>query len=69
MEVIKSSYFVTISPQGVVMALSACISLSNQTSQFNIDETGTHGTPEFPVAIYRDDVTENFVNWHWHAEI
>ena len=51
------------------MALSACISLSNQTSQFNIDETGTHGTPEFPVAIYRDDVTENFVNWHWHAEI
>lgn len=51
------------------MALSACISLSNQTSQFNIDETGTHGTPEFPVAIYRDDVTENFVNWHWHKEI
>lgn len=51
------------------MALSVCISLSNQTSQFNIDETGTHGTPEFPVAIYRDDVTENFVNWHWHKEI
>lgn len=51
------------------MALSACISLSNQTSQFNIDETGTHGTPEFPVAIYRDDITENFVNWHWHKEI
>ena len=51
------------------MALSSCISLSNQTSQFNIDETGTHGTTEFPVAIYIDDVTENFVNWHWHAEI
>lgn len=51
------------------MALSTCISLSNQTSQFNIDETGTHGSPEFPVAIYRDDVTENFVNWHWHKEI
>ena len=51
------------------MALSACISLSDQASQFNIDETGTHGTPEFPVAIYRDDVTENFVNWHWHKEI
>lgn len=51
------------------MALSSCISLSNQTSPFNIDETGTHGTPEFPVAIYQDDVTNNLVNWHWHAEI
>lgn len=51
------------------MALSSCISLSNQTAPFNINETGTHGTTEFPVAIYRDDVTENFVNWHWHAEI
>ena len=51
------------------MALSSCISLSNQTSPFNINETGTHGTLEFPVAIYRDDVTENFVNWHWHKEI
>lgn len=51
------------------MAISSCISLSNQTSPFNIDETGTHGTSEFPVAIYRDDVSENFVNWHWHAEI
>lgn len=51
------------------MALSSCISLSNQTSPFHIDETGTHGTPEFPAAIYRDDVTTNIVNWHWHAEI
>ena len=51
------------------MALSSCISLSNQTAKFNIDETGTHGTPEFPAAIYHDDITENFVNWHWHAEI
>lgn len=51
------------------MALSSCISLSNQASPFHIDETGTHGTPEFPVAIYRDDVTDNIVNWHWHAEI
>lgn len=51
------------------MAIQACISLSNQTAPYHIDETGTHGTPEFPAAIYRDDVTENFVNWHWHAEI
>jgi AraC-like DNA-binding protein len=51
------------------MALSSCISLSKQATPFNIDETGTHGTVEFPVAIYRDDITEDFVNWHWHAEI
>lgn len=55
--------------QGVIMAISSCISLSNQTSPFNINETGTHGTLEFPVAIYRDDITENLVNWHWHTEI
>ena len=40
------------------MALSSCISLSNLSSQFNIDETGTHGTPEFPVAIYHNDVKD-----------
>lgn len=51
------------------MAISTCISLSNSVSPFNIDETGTHGTPEFPAAIYLDDVTDDFVNWHWHAEI
>ncbi len=51
------------------MALSSCISLSDRTSPYTIDETGTHGTPEFPAAIYNDDITDNFVNWHWHAEI
>jgi len=66
---IKLSNIVTISSRGAIMALSSCISLSNQPSPFTIDETGTHGTPEFPVAIYHDDITDNFVNWHWHAEI
>ena len=51
------------------MALSSCISLSDRTAPFHIDETGTHGSAEFPAAIYHDDVTRNFVNWHWHAEI
>lgn len=50
------------------MAITRCISLSNQEAMHNIDETGTHGTPDFPVAIYLDDVTENHVNWHWHRE-
>ena len=51
------------------MAISTCISLSSSISPINIDETGTHGTIEFPAAIYLDDVTNDFVNWHWHAEI
>lgn len=50
------------------MAITRCISLSNQEAPYHIDETGTHGTPDFPVAIYLDDVTKNHVNWHWHRE-
>lgn len=50
------------------MAITPCISLSNQEALSNIDETGTHGTPDFPVAIYLDDLTKNHVNWHWHRE-
>lgn len=58
------------------MAVSKCFSLSNNTfindSSSNpiprIDETGMHGTPDFPVAIYDDNVTEDCVNWHWCEE-
>lgn len=58
------------------MAISKCISLSAENrlgvsaagDSFRIDETGTHGTPEFPVALYLDDVTTKYVNWHWHEE-
>lgn len=58
------------------MAITKCISLSTQNkidynfpeATLHINETGYHGTPEFPVAIYLDDVSSNYVNWHWHEE-
>ena len=58
------------------MAITECISLSAQNKIDNnfsdaalyINETGYHGTPEFPVAIYLDDVSNKYVNWHWHEE-
>lgn len=58
------------------MAITKCISLSAENKIDNsfsnvalhINETGYHGTPEFPVAIYLDDISNNFVNWHWHEE-
>lgn len=59
------------------MAISKCVSLSAEShlsanapgSGFQINETGCNGTPDFPVAIYLDDVTTDYVNWHWHDEI
>lgn len=58
------------------MALSKCISLSIENkiekgysdAAFHVNETGYHGTPEFPVAVYLDDVSHEYVNWHWHEE-
>ncbi|MCM1055633.1 MAG: AraC family transcriptional regulator [Bacteroides sp.] len=58
------------------MAVSKCVSLSKKTfvgadsSDLvpRINESGLHGTPDFPVAIYDDDVTKECVNWHWHEE-
>lgn len=58
------------------MAISKCISLSYENkidsaaseAALYINETGHHGTPEFPVAIYLDDVSYRYVNWHWHEE-
>lgn len=58
------------------MAISKCISLSAENKieanvsdvEFHVNETGFHGTPEFPVAVYLDDVTHEYVNWHWHEE-
>ncbi|MBR2257237.1 MAG: helix-turn-helix transcriptional regulator [Blautia sp.] len=59
------------------MAISKCVSLSavnhlwenDLGSDFRIDETGCNSTPGFPVAVYLDDVTTSYVNWHWHDEI
>ena len=36
---------------------------------FKSDESGLHGDPEFPIAVYHADVTNNFVSWHWHEEL
>lgn len=36
---------------------------------FKSDETGLHGSSEFPIAVYHADVTNNFVSWHWHEEL
>ena len=47
------------------MALSACIS--------KIDKTGLelveHGTLDFPIACYHDDLSRLAVDWHWHEEL
>lgn len=32
-------------------------------------ELGLHGTAQFPVAIYDDDLTEAAFAWHWHDEL
>lgn len=59
------------------MAISKCVSLSNGNRLagdeagfgIRIDENGCHGTPDFPVAVYLDNVTTDCVNWHCHDEI
>lgn len=58
------------------MAITECISLSSQNkidnylsdAALHINETGYHGTPDFPIAIYLDNVSNKYVNWHWHEE-
>lgn len=58
------------------MAISECLSLSRENkinpidanAMSKIDETGLQGSLDFPVAIYLDDVTNDYVNWHWHKE-
>lgn len=58
------------------MAISKCISLSVENkiennfsdAALHVNETGYHGTLEFPVAVYLDNVSHKYVNWHWHEE-
>lgn len=58
------------------MAISKCLSLSNSSNTAtgssnplsNINESYTHGSAEFPIAAYHDDVTSEYVNWHWHQK-
>ena len=47
-----------------------------QITSISIDprgmETTQHGTPDFPLAIYRSILSRNvlgFIDWHWHEEL
>ena len=38
----------------------------------NREETLAAGTPDFPLAVYHDDLKKNvlgYVNWHWNKEL
>lgn len=45
------------------------ISLCETSTDSNGRELLEHGTREFPVACYHDDLTEMDVPWHWHEEL
>lgn len=48
------------------MALSPCGSVVTDRQG---RELTAHGTPLFPAACYRDDISEAAVPWHWHDEL
>lgn len=44
--------------------------ISNDINQFR--ETVVHGTPQFPMQIYKNDFlryVNHIIDWHWHPEI
>lgn len=47
------------------MALALCGTQINEQGQ----ELAQHGTPQFPIACYHDDLTIDPVPWHWHPEL
>lgn len=47
------------------MALSPC----NTTTDASGRELVEHGTPQFPIACYHDDLARESVPWHWHDEL
>lgn len=47
------------------MALSECITQTNRQGR----ELGDHGTADFPVACYHDNLAKDDVPWHWHDEL
>lgn len=54
------------------MSESKCFFLSKKIflsdSEIQINETGIHGAPGFPAAIYDNNISDEYVNWHWHEE-
>ena len=47
------------------MALSPCSARTDAQGR----ELAQHGTAQFPIACYQDDLTKNPVPWHWHTEL
>lgn len=48
------------------MALQTCGSVMTDRQGRELVE---HGTPLFPVACYRDNISQACVPWHWHDEL
>ena len=48
-----------------IMAISIC----NTTTDESGRELVTHGTTQFPLACYHDDLLLEPVPWHWHEEL
>ena len=47
------------------MAISMCKSLVDSSGR----ELLVHGTADFPIACYHDDLSQLEVPWHWHDEL
>lgn len=46
------------------MGIASCATTVDSTQR----ELVEHGTPAFPIACYRDDLSNGEVPWHWHEE-
>ena len=46
------------------MAVNVCNVITDSTHR----ELAEHGTPDFPVGIYADDLSVVNIPWHWHEE-
>ena len=47
------------------MALASCGTQINEQGR----ELAQHGTTQFPIACYHDDLAKSPVPWHWHPEL
>lgn len=58
------------------MAISNCVVLYAETETNTLsgntciheNTIGYHGSRQFPVAAYLDDLSKQYINWHWHEE-
>lgn len=47
------------------MALAWCSTKTDEQGR----ELAQHGSAQFPIACYHDDLTQGSVPWHWHPEL